>query len=76
MEGPIAPDALVALLEVLSSNSSNHIVAHNHLQWDLMPSSGVSEGSNTVLTYINKSFLKNLWGFSPASQDAGVSVPG
>jgi hypothetical protein len=28
------------------------MVAHNHLQWDLMPSSGVSEESNCVLTYI------------------------
>jgi hypothetical protein len=35
--------ALAALLEVLSSIPSNHMVAHNHLQWDLMPSSGVSE---------------------------------
>jgi hypothetical protein len=30
--------ALTALPEVLSSNSSNHVVAHNHLEWDLMPS--------------------------------------
>jgi hypothetical protein len=30
---------------VLSSNPSNRMVAHNHLQWDLMPSSGVSEDS-------------------------------
>jgi hypothetical protein len=28
------------------------MVAHNHLQWDLMPSSGVSENSDSVLTYI------------------------
>jgi len=42
--------ALTALPEVLSSNPSNHMVAHN--QWDLMPSSGVSEGSDSVLTYI------------------------
>jgi hypothetical protein len=44
--------ALTVLPEVLSSNPSNHMVAHNHLQWDLMPSSGVSEESNCVLTYI------------------------
>jgi hypothetical protein len=31
------------------------MVAHNHL----MPSSGVSEDSYSVLIYINKSFLKN-----------------
>jgi len=31
--------ALTALPEVLSSISSNHMVAHNHLQWDLVPSS-------------------------------------
>jgi hypothetical protein len=28
------------------------MVAHNHLQWDLMPSSGVSEDSYSVLIYI------------------------
>jgi hypothetical protein len=28
------------------------MVAHNHLQWDLMPSSGVSEESNGLLIYI------------------------
>jgi hypothetical protein len=38
-----------ALLEVLSSISSNHMVAHNHLYWDLMPSSGVSGDSYNVL---------------------------
>jgi hypothetical protein len=35
--------ALTALPKVLSSNPSSHMVAQNHLQWDLMPSSGVSE---------------------------------
>jgi hypothetical protein len=50
--------ALAALPEVLMSIPSNHMVAHNHLQWGLMPSSGVSEESNGVLIYIklNKSF--------------------
>jgi hypothetical protein len=43
--------ALAALPEVLSSIPSNHMVAHNHLQWDLMPSSDVSEDSYGVLTY-------------------------
>jgi len=41
-----------ALPEVLSSIPSNHMVAHSHLYWDLMPSSGVSEDSYSVLTYI------------------------
>jgi hypothetical protein len=31
------------------------MVAHNHLKWDPVPSSGVSEDSNSVLVYINKS---------------------
>ena len=44
--------ALTAFPEVLSSLPSNHMVAHNHLQWDPMPSSGVSEGSYSVLIYI------------------------
>jgi hypothetical protein len=35
--------ALTALPEILSSIPSNHMVTHNHLQCDLMPSSGVSE---------------------------------
>jgi hypothetical protein len=43
---------LTALLEVLSSSSSTHMVAHNHLKWDPMPSSGGSEDSNSVLIYI------------------------
>ena len=38
-----------ALPEVLSSIPSNYMVAHNHLSWDLMPSSGVSEDSDSVL---------------------------
>jgi hypothetical protein len=39
--------ALTALPENLSSIPSNHMVAHNYLQCGLMPSSGVSEESNT-----------------------------
>ena len=42
--------ALTVLPEVLSSIPSNHVVAHNHLQWDSMPSSGVSEDSDNALT--------------------------
>jgi hypothetical protein len=41
--------ALAALPEVLSSIPSNHVVAHNHLYWDLVPSSGASEDSYNVL---------------------------
>jgi hypothetical protein len=41
--------APTALSKVLSSNPSNHMVAYNHLY--LMPSSGVSEDSYSVLTY-------------------------
>jgi hypothetical protein len=52
--------ALTALAEVLSSIPSNHTVAHNHLSWDLMPSSGVSEDSYSVLiTKIKNFFLKS-----------------
>jgi hypothetical protein len=43
--------APTALLKVLSSNPSNHMVAHNHLLQNLMPSSGVSEDSYSALTY-------------------------
>jgi hypothetical protein len=41
--------ALTALPEVLSAIPSNHMVAHNHLSWDLMPSSGVSKDSYSIL---------------------------
>ena len=34
--------ALTALPEDLNSIPSNHMVAHNHLLWDPMPSSGAS----------------------------------
>jgi|UPI00001F698C hypothetical protein len=44
--------ALTALPEVLSSIPSNHMLAHNYLYWDTMPSSGVSEEHNSALTYI------------------------
>jgi hypothetical protein len=43
--------ALTDLPKVLSSIPSNHMVAHNHLYGNLMPSSGVSEDSYSVLTY-------------------------
>jgi hypothetical protein len=44
--------ALTALPEVLGSLFNNHMVAHNHLLWDPMPSSGMSEDSYNVLIYI------------------------
>jgi len=40
-----------ALPEVLSSIPGNHMVAHNHLWGDPVPSSGVSEDSYSVLIY-------------------------
>lgn len=40
---------LPALSGVLSLIPSNPMVAHNHLQWDRMPSSAVSAESNTAL---------------------------
>jgi hypothetical protein len=43
--------APTALPEVPSSSPGNHMVAHNHEQRNLMPSSGVSEDSYSVLTY-------------------------
>jgi len=43
---------LVALLEVLSLIPSNHMVVHNYPQWNPEPSSGVSEESYSVLSYI------------------------
>ena len=44
--------APTALPKVMSSNPSNHMVAHNHPKRDLRPSNGVSEDSDSVLTYI------------------------
>ena len=51
--------ALTALPEILSSIPSNHMVVHNHLKWDLIPSSGVSEDSDSVLIY-NKQTNKQI----------------
>jgi hypothetical protein len=44
--------APTALPKVLSLILSNHMVAHNYLEWDRMPSSVVSEDSYSVLLYI------------------------
>jgi hypothetical protein len=44
-----------ALPKVPSLIPSNHMVAPNHLQWDLLlPSSGVSEDSYGGFTHIHK----------------------
>lgn len=44
--------ALNALPEVLSSIPSNLMVPHNHLQWNPMSFSGLSEESYNELIYI------------------------
>jgi hypothetical protein len=49
--------ALTALPKVLSSNPTNHTVAHNHWLGDLMLSSGVSENTYSVLTYNKQIFF-------------------
>jgi hypothetical protein len=43
--------ALIVFPEVLSSIPRNHMMAHSHLQWRLMPSCGVSEESNGEYIY-------------------------
>ena len=43
--------ALADLPEVLSSIPSNHMVAHNHLEWDPMHSSSVCLKTATVYSY-------------------------
>ena len=56
--------APTALLKVLSSNLSNLMVPQHHPLWNLMPSSGVSEDSYSVLTnnkWINKYFKKEAY---------------
>ena len=52
--------ALTALLEILSSNSSKHMVAHNSPEWDLMPSLGLSEDSYSVLSSHKYRNLKKI----------------
>lgn len=44
--------SLTAFPEVPSSTASNHMAVHSHLQWDQMPSSGVSKNRYHVLIYI------------------------
>jgi hypothetical protein len=46
-------------------------VAHNHQKRDLMPSSGISEEGNSVLTYINKKKVKKIcWSYCITIQKA------
>jgi hypothetical protein len=52
--------SLTALLKVLSSNPSNHMVAHNHPLWDLILSSGTSEVIVYLCIIINKSLKKKV----------------
>ena len=74
--------ALTALPEILSSIPSTHTVAHSHQERDLMPSSGVSEDSCSVFTYIKQiSLLKKIevfaldkWTGSPFSRAAVMNV--
>jgi hypothetical protein len=47
----VVKSTMIAFPEVLSSIPRNHMVAHNHLQRSLMPSSVVSEESNGVIIY-------------------------
>ena len=51
---------LAALPEVLNSIPSNHTVAHNHLQWGLMLSSGVSEDNYSVPIYTQQLSIMEL----------------
>ena len=49
---------LTALPEDLSSVPSNHMAAHNHLQWDPMPSSGIFEDNYSAHIHkMNKSYF-------------------
>jgi hypothetical protein len=43
--------ALTALPEVICSNPSNHMVAHNHLLWDPIHSSSVCLKTAAVYSY-------------------------
>jgi hypothetical protein len=60
--------ALIALLKILSSNPSNHMVADNHLQWDLVcPLLGYLKTATVYSYKINKSFKTN-------KENCGLSV--
>ena len=49
---------LSAVPEVLSSISSNFMVAHNHLYWDPIPSSGMQMYMQIEHLYINQFYGK------------------
>jgi hypothetical protein len=55
---------LAGLPEVLGSIPRNYMVAHNHLKWDPMPSSGVpADNNNALYSYtLNKSFKQSSMG--------------
>ena len=56
--------ALDVLPEALSSIPSNHMVAHNHQEWDLMPSSGVSEDKiNKISLVMSVAFWIKNWNY-------------
>ena len=56
---------MIALPAALSSIPSNHMVTHNHLQWDLMPSL-VCLKILTVYSYtLNKCFFKKVDKMTP-----------
>ena len=66
--------ALTALPEVLSSIPNNQTMAHNHLSWDLMTSSGMSESETThtgVLVLGKKKPIHPESGFSLDEQNGG-----
>ena len=66
--------ALTALPEVLSTIPSNHTMAHNHLSWDLMTSSGMSDSETThtgVLVLGEKKPIHPESGFFLDEQDGG-----
>ena len=60
----MSPTTPTALSEVLSSIPRNHIMAHNHQEWDLMPSSGVSEDKiNKISLVMSVAFWIKNWNY-------------
>jgi hypothetical protein len=65
--------ALTALPKVLNSIPSNHMLTHNHLEMDPMPSSGVSEDSYNVLIQILKTNKQKL-DFQSWAEPGGLAI--
>jgi hypothetical protein len=65
--------ALTALLKVLSSNPSNHMVAHNHPYDTTL--SGASEDGYSVLIYNNKSLGLRELGRDRSEQRSNSQQP-